>query len=563
MPAYEWYMLGLKFFWLLFVVANGACVGSLINVLVYRLPRGISVIWPPSRCPRCETQLTWRENIPILGWLMLRGKCRFCKAPVSPEYPLVEAFTAGVFGLVFIILAWMPHKLQFLGVNIGEMRPEWAWNAVELFWPTYVLVLLLIGCLIAMTLVDLKTYTIPAPLTTVPAVAALLIHPIHALIVYWNNESRKLAMALGQIWAIPVPQNWPMLLAVFGGATGLMLAWVLLRTGLLRRSFADYDEWEAKARAGLVGDGSAVPAMAGDSKPSQERPAVEQEATGELPKCETDSRPATTAPDGAAPAHTCLPTPVSGDVRNPAGMPDEQLRPLTTDSMARFLWCVVISFGLGMIGTAIAPRFGFAQAAGLVIGLLCGPVACGLIFGRRKALESPSLEENPTEMWLDYPYARREMAYEILYLTPCLVLAYLGWHASGWLGLNQPGQHAPYWVHVLGGVIMGYMIGGGVVWAIRIIGSMVAGREAMGLGDVHMMAAVGACLGWIDATLAFFVAAFVGLYFVVVRLAWIGSAGRAMPYGPYLAIATLLIFLGKPWVDQGLTRLTQTVINLP
>ena len=85
----------------------------------------------------------------------------------------------------------------------------------------------------------------------------------------------------------------------------------------------------------------------------------------------------------------------------------------------------------------------------------------------------------------------------------------------------------------------------------------------MGLGDVHMMAAVGACLGWIDATLAFLAAAFVGIYFVGVQLAWTRTAGRAMPYGPYLAIATVLGFLGKPWVEQGLGAILQRAVNLP
>jgi prepilin signal peptidase PulO-like enzyme (type II secretory pathway) len=570
MPAYEWYMLGLKFFWLIFVVANGACVGSLINVLVYRLPRGISVIWPPSRCPSCETQLTWRENIPIVGWLMLRGKCRFCKAPVSPEYPLVEAFTAGLFGLVFVILAWMPHKLPWLGVNLGGMRPEWAWNAVELIWPMYVLVLLLVGCLVAMTLVDLKTYTIPAPLTTVPALAALLIHPIHAAVVYWNSESRVLALAVGQIWTIPVPQSWRLLLAMLGGALGLILGVGLLKAGLLRRSFADYEEWEAGARAGLIGDGSARPAPT-DSKPDQLAECGDEYPSGEpaLPQALNHQQQAGPFPVAIVPGVDQAGTPVTADAQPP--MPEEQLRPLTTDSVARVLWCVLISMVTGLAGLVIVPMItDWPRAAGLMLGVLLGPVVSGMIFGQRPdsggsdvASPSSQTDENPAEMWLEYPHARREMLYELLYLTPAFALAMLGWHAAGWLGLNEPGQHGPYWLHVLGGVVMGYLIGGGVVWSIRILGSLVAGREAMGLGDVHMMAAVGACLGWIDATLAFFVAAFVGLYFVLVRVVWIGSAGRAMPYGPYLAIATLLVFLGKPWVEQGLSRLTQGPVNLP
>ena len=67
---------------ILFVLAFGACIGWLVNVLVYRMPLGLGVVTPPSRCPSCETQLTWRENIPVFGWLRLLGKCRFCRSPI-------------------------------------------------------------------------------------------------------------------------------------------------------------------------------------------------------------------------------------------------------------------------------------------------------------------------------------------------------------------------------------------------------------------------------------------------------------------------------------------------
>ena len=71
---------GLKAVWIVFAFAFGASAGSLINVLVYRLPRGMDVIWAGSQCPCCENKLTWRENIPVFGWIFLRGRCRFCKS---------------------------------------------------------------------------------------------------------------------------------------------------------------------------------------------------------------------------------------------------------------------------------------------------------------------------------------------------------------------------------------------------------------------------------------------------------------------------------------------------
>lgn len=84
--------------------AMGACVGSFLNVAIFRLPRRCMTVFRPKRsfCPTCGRQLTWHDNIPILGWVRLRGRCAGCRQPISPRYPLVELFTA----LVFLWLGW-------------------------------------------------------------------------------------------------------------------------------------------------------------------------------------------------------------------------------------------------------------------------------------------------------------------------------------------------------------------------------------------------------------------------------------------------------------------------
>ncbi|MEX1324296.1 MAG: prepilin peptidase, partial [Synechococcaceae cyanobacterium] len=74
----------------------GACVGSFLNVVAWRLPREESLLRPGSRCPRCGTPLAWFENLPVLGWLGLRGRCRHCSAGIALRYPLVELLTAGL-----------------------------------------------------------------------------------------------------------------------------------------------------------------------------------------------------------------------------------------------------------------------------------------------------------------------------------------------------------------------------------------------------------------------------------------------------------------------------------
>jgi leader peptidase (prepilin peptidase) / N-methyltransferase len=120
------------------VFCLGAAIGSFINVVVYRVPAGLSLIWPPSRCPKCLHQLGAGENIPMLGWLVLRGKCRHCRTPISIRYPLVEAATAIVFVLVY----------NRFGISIETVGYS-----------------LLMCWLLALSLIDLDTMTLPNSLT--------------------------------------------------------------------------------------------------------------------------------------------------------------------------------------------------------------------------------------------------------------------------------------------------------------------------------------------------------------------------------------------------------------
>lgn len=122
----------------LIVFALGASIGSFINVVVYRLPSQLSILWPPSRCPHCLNQLKAYDNLPVLGWVCLRGRCRFCKSKISVRYPVVEALTGIVFLLVFIFF-----KVSILTIGY------WAFCS----W------------LLALALIDLDTMTLPNQLT--------------------------------------------------------------------------------------------------------------------------------------------------------------------------------------------------------------------------------------------------------------------------------------------------------------------------------------------------------------------------------------------------------------
>jgi leader peptidase (prepilin peptidase)/N-methyltransferase len=84
--------------------ALGAAVGSFLNVVFHRVPRRESLLQPGSRCPTCLTPIRPADNIPVLSWLLLRGRCRACGCPISPTYPLVEASTAIVFVAVLALV---------------------------------------------------------------------------------------------------------------------------------------------------------------------------------------------------------------------------------------------------------------------------------------------------------------------------------------------------------------------------------------------------------------------------------------------------------------------------
>lgn len=107
----------------------GAAIGSFLNVCIYRWPAEQSVIRPRSRCPACEHQLGWRDNIPIVGWLVLRGRCRYCGTSVSAQYPLIELATALIwvasfarFGADFEALRSATFLTILLGIAMTDAR---------------------------------------------------------------------------------------------------------------------------------------------------------------------------------------------------------------------------------------------------------------------------------------------------------------------------------------------------------------------------------------------------------------------------------------------------------
>ncbi|MHC4415304.1 MAG: prepilin peptidase [Planctomycetota bacterium] len=376
---------------MVFVFAFGAIVGSFINVVIYRLPAGMSVVTPPSRCPTCGARLSWRENLPIVGWFLVRGRCAHCRAAISPQYMVIESFMAVLFVGLYAAFYMAGPRVGWWGAVGGDW---WYYNWVFRTGPVYLAHAFLLAALVAMTVVDARTFTIPIQIPRVVTLVALAAYGLQALLP-------TVVVTAGQ-WPIPTT-GWRWLAAAGGGMLGIGVALVLLRCGVFRYSFADYDEY------------------------------VEE----------------------------------------------------------------------------------------------------GQVFGA-------------------YPHARREMGVELLFLLPCLAGL-----AGGFLvGAALPAGPPPVILQALGGACLGYLVGGGLIWAVRILGTLAFGREAMGLGDVHLLGAVGAVLGWVDPLFVFLLAPFFGLAWAVLSMGLASvfrRVRRELPFGPHLAVATLVVLLCRPainWVQS-------------
>ena len=123
----------------------GTVIGSFLNVVIWRLPRGESLVRPPSACPHCKHPIRWWDNIPVLSWLLLRGRCRDCSAEISRRYPLVELGT----GLFFALVAW------WLLATFGATLPLGALVFASIAY------LYLAAISVALSMIDLDSHRLP------------------------------------------------------------------------------------------------------------------------------------------------------------------------------------------------------------------------------------------------------------------------------------------------------------------------------------------------------------------------------------------------------------------
>jgi leader peptidase (prepilin peptidase) / N-methyltransferase len=169
----------------------GLAFGSFLNVCIYRLPKGLSVVWPASKCPRCDTPIKVYDNVPVIGWLLLRGRCRQCRARISPRYLAVELMV----GLLFVVCYWK------FGLTLAALK-------------CCVLGFLLIGLIFT----DAETKLLPDKLT----LTGLALGLVFSLLVPLDDLASQL---LAGSSALPVSSNlswrlFSLLDALLGAAVG-------------------------------------------------------------------------------------------------------------------------------------------------------------------------------------------------------------------------------------------------------------------------------------------------------------------------------------------------------
>jgi len=390
-------------FFLIFLFAFGACVGSFLNVVIYRMPRGLSIVFPGSHCTACGRAIHWYDNIPLVSWLLLGGRCRFCKAGISPRYLVVEAVTA-------VLVAGL-----YACYYMAEMRE--GMGSVLTSWPTFAAHAALLCALLVCAAVDIESWIVPLEVCWFVSVVGLV--------------SAAAGVPSGDLLPRVSPAAGAMSMAA---VVGLVIALVLVGRGLIQRSFLD-------------ADGKPVTQSLKKAEQPTEPDTQGKKRTGRRKKKKKSRR------------HPAK------DARKPAKI------------------------------TAAATT----RAHGV----------------------------DP----------RKEVLREVLFLAPAIVLALVAYvvvtrtsagrawvelTTSGWLGQHLGAFQA---------ALFGYLIGGLWIWGMRILGTLAFGKEAMGMGDVHILAAVGAVTGWVVPSVTFFAAPIFGLLWAIYL--WAGRKQRELPYGGY------------------------------
>ncbi len=451
--------------WLSFWTILGLCLGSFLNAVIYRIPRHNSLrvpLW--SACPHCRCRIAWYDNLPVLSFILLRGRCRHCGVPISTRYLVIETGMAIVV-LMLLDAFLIGHVRKGLSASEFGLTDRLAYD-----WPILVSHIILFACLLAMSAIDLEHYWVDIRFTNLVTVTGLVLHTL------WTPK-HSLA------WVRPFDATAVMsLLAI----VGLGIVWVVLAC----RPHSD-----AAAFAGPTAEAAASAAASVASNPP--------------PSLVTPSR----------------------------------LAGWLGVLLLVGLFAVLFFIEAGHTPARHAPR----ALLPLVMFFLLIVSVSAVARESDQAIMDAIHEERHT--------AREAVLSEFMLLLPAIALGAVGlWIMSG--GGELPSRsssalHAPvhfsnfallrHWTPLYGlaTAASGYVIAGAVGWAVRIVFTLLFGKEAFGIGDIHLMAAAGCVAGWPIVVLGFFLTCGLAMVGWIISLPF--KRTRALPLGPWLSLSFLVI----------------------
>ncbi|UCE59421.1 MAG: A24 family peptidase [Phycisphaerales bacterium] len=451
--------------WLGFFSAIGLCVGSFLNVVIFRLPRNRSLrapLW--SACPYCEHQIRWYDNLPIASFILLSGKCRDCRAPIPTRYLVVEASMALV--VLMLLDAFVIGNVRS-GMSLSRFGLS---DCLAYDWPMLVAHIVLFACLFSMSAIDLEHYWVDVRFTNLATGVGLVLHTL------WTPGH-------SMDWCRPFDTTAVMALLALAG---LAITWIVL----ICQPRVDPEDMP---------------------EPMEEQFQASPQSTDEPPF-----------------------PPLKKPARGPGWVAVVLLAGL-------FLWLMVAASQTEPRGHSVRALIPLAFFFYLIV--------------REGSVARQSDQEIVEAIEEERFGARKMVLAELVLLLPALFLGVVGFYLMRVDG-NLPEQisDALHWHVRIGNVSMlrhwspmygfataasGYVIAGALGWAVRIVFTLIFGREAFGAGDIHLMAAAGCVAGWPVVVLAFFLTCGLAV------LGWLISSpfkrSRAVPLGPWLSLSCLIV----------------------
>ena len=525
--------------WLAFLAAFGLCLGSFLNAVIYRVPRNLSLRNPRwSFCPGCDARIHWYDNLPIVSFLRLRGRCRHCHMPIALRYPVIE-----LLGAIIVLLIVDALFIAHTRGNFGDTALGITWQLSD-HWPMLVAHLALFICLLAMSAIDIEMYWVDVRFTTLATIAGFAMHAL------WT----------------PFRVEWHRSSDTFGAAGIAATAALVVTLIMLHLLLSDEPPEQAASQAtdeptdtlepspetsdiasveppATPNDltpppGFDIPAPESSDELARLRPDTTVGMSSELLTVGTTEAPAVPTDFEGAPPLDALPTDATAIQRPPARWPGQLAAILAGLSL---LAIMVGAFLQANTLPNIAPATARWWPALLVLfGLI---VATGA-----KARESDQqiVEAIEAERY----NARKMVSIELACLLPAIAAGVLVlWYAhrsapfTDWLHNAMDASPFGDWQPLtgLGTAAVGFIIGGGIGWLVRIVATLLIGKEAFGTGDIHMMAAAGCVAGWPVVLIGFMLCCLLALLGWVLALPF--KQTRAIPLGPWLSLAFLIVAL--------------------